>query len=388
MLRFTKLRVCGFKSFVDSAELLIEPGLTGIVGPNGCGKSNLIEALRWVMGETSAKQMRGGEMDDVIFAGTAERPGRNFAEVVLELHNGARTAPPPYSDEEELLVSRRIERTKGSVYRVNGREVRARDVHLLLADAATGARSAALVTQGHVAEMIAAKPTERRALLEEAAGIVGLHARRHEAELRLQSAEANLRRLDDVLSTLEVQRQQLKKQARQASRYRNISAQIRTLEATILWLKWRAAEQAVVTLRDRLAEAERAVVSATGIAAEAAIVRTEAVAALPELRQHETAASAAVQRLAVERDLLEAEERQLSQQQDAARARARQLAADLDRERALAADASATINRLTAERARLDDLRAGEAEALAAAKAALAEATARSSPMSMRGRLN
>ena len=278
MLQFTKLRVTGFKSFVDQAELLIEPGLTGIVGPNGCGKSNLIEALRWVMGETSARQMRGGEMDDVIFAGSAERPGRNFAEVVVELDNGAGAAPPPWGDERELLVSRRIERAKGSVYRLNGREVRARDVHLLLADAATGARSAALVTQGQVAQMIAAKPAERRALLEEAAGIVGLHARRHEAELRLQSAEANLRRVDDVLSTLDVQRQQLKKQARQASRYRNVSQQIRALEATILWLKWRSAEAAHEAARVRLADAERTVAAATGASAAAATGRTEVAA--------------------------------------------------------------------------------------------------------------
>ena len=373
MLRFSKLRITGFKSFVDQAELLIEPGLTGIVGPNGCGKSNLIEALRWVMGETSAKQMRGGEMDDVIFAGSAERPARNFAEVVLELDNGARAAPPPYSDEEALLVSRRIERARGSVYRVNGREVRARDVHLLLADAATGARSAALVTQGHVAAMIAAKPAERRGLLEEAAGIVGLHARRHEAELRLRGAEANLRRLEDVLSTLDAQRQQLKKQARQASRYRNVSSQIRSLEATILWLKWRTAEQAAATARDRLADAERAVASATGAAAEAATHRADANAALPDLRQREAAAGVAVQRLVAERDLLRAEEQQTARDRDSAFARVQQIVADLGRERALVADADAAIDRLTAERARILDLRSGETDALAAAKAALAE---------------
>ncbi len=345
MLQFTKLRITGFKSFVDQAELLIEPGLTGIVGPNGCGKSNLIEALRWVMGETSAKQMRGGEMDDVIFAGSAERPGRNFAEVVVELDNGARAAPAPYSDEQELLVSRRIERAKGSVYRVNGREVRARDVHLLLADASTGARSAALVTQGQVAQMIAAKPAERRTLLEEAAGIVGLQARRHEAELRLQSAEANLRRVDDVLSTLDVQRQQLKKQARQASRYRNISSQIRALEAAILWLRWRSAEHSHTAARDRLADAERAVAAATGACAATTTRRTEIAAALPDLRQRETQAGATVQRLAVDFDLLEAEERQTARDRDAARARSQQLAADLARERALVADASASLDR-------------------------------------------
>ena len=374
MLQFTKLRITGFKSFVDQVELLIEPGLTGIVGPNGCGKSNLIEALRWVMGETSAKQMRGGEMDDVIFAGSAERPGRNFAEVVVEL-DGTRAAPPPWGDEQELLVSRRIERAKGSVYRVNGREVRARDVHLLLADAATGARSAALVTQGQVAQMIAAKPAERRALLEEAAGIVGLHARRHEAELRLQSAEANLRRVDDVLSTLDVQRQQLKKQARQASRYRNISSQIRALEATILWLRWRSAESSHAAARGRLADAERAVAAATGASAAAATRRTEAAAALPDLRRQEAEAGATVQRLAVDLDLLEAEERQAARDRDAARARSQQLMADLARERALVADATASLDQLTAERARLVELRAGEASALAAAEEALAEAS-------------
>ncbi len=370
---FSKLRITGFKSFVDQAELLIEPGLTGIVGPNGCGKSNLIEALRWVMGETSAKQMRGGEMDDVIFAGSAERPARNFAEVVLELDNGARAAPPPYSDEEALLVSRRIERARGSVYRVNGREVRARDVHLLLADAATGARSAALVTQGHVAAMIAAKPAERRGLLEEAAGIVGLHARRHEAELRLRSAEANLRRLEDVLSTLDAQRQQLKKQARQASRYRNVSSHIRSLEATILWLKWRTAEQAAATARDRLADAEQAVASATGAAAEAATQRADANAVLPDLRQREAAAGVAVQGLLAERDLLRAEEQQTARDRESAFARVQQIMADLGRERALVADAEAATDRLTAERARILDLRSGEADALAAAKGALAE---------------
>jgi chromosome segregation protein len=375
LLQFTKLRIAGFKSFVDQAELLIEPGLTGIVGPNGCGKSNLIEALRWVMGETSAKQMRGGEMDDVIFAGSAERPGRNFAEVVVELDNGARAAPAPYGDEQELLVSRRIERAKGSVYRVNGREVRARDVHLLLADAATGARSAALVTQGQVAQMIAAKPAERRALLEEAAGIVGLHARRHEAELRLQSAEANLRRVDDVLSTLDVQRQQLKKQARQASRYRNISSQIRALEATILWLRWRSAETSHTVARGRLADAERAVAAATGASAATATHRIEVAAALPDLRQHEAEAGATVQRLAVELDLLETEERQAARDGDAARARSQQIVADLARERALVADATASMDRLAAERARLVELRAGEASALAVAKEALAEAS-------------
>jgi chromosome segregation protein len=203
LVQFSKLRINGFKSFVDSTEVLIDPGLTGIVGPNGCGKSNLVEALRWVMGENSPKRMRGGGMEDVIFTGTATRPARNVAEVALVLDNAARKAPAHYNNQSEIEVSRRIERGAGSNYRVNGREVRARDVQLLFADSATGAHSTALVSQGRIGMLINAKATERRGLLEEAAGITGLHSRRHEAELRLRAAETNLERLDDVIATLE-----------------------------------------------------------------------------------------------------------------------------------------------------------------------------------------
>src|SRR5213080_4067266 len=222
-----RLRLAGFKSFVEPAELAIEPGLTGIVGPNGCGKSNLVEALRWVMGEASPKRLRGGEMDDVIFAGSGSRPARNLAEVALTIDNSARDAPFAYNEGTTIEVVRRIARGGGSIYRVNGREARARDVQLLFADSATGAHSTALVSQGRIGALINAKPTDRRALLEEAAGITGLHSRRHEAELRLRAAEANLARLDDVIITLEGQLLALKKQARQAVRYRNIAGQLR-----------------------------------------------------------------------------------------------------------------------------------------------------------------
>ena len=203
MIHFTRLRLSGFKSFVDSTELMIGSGLTGVVGPNGCGKSNLVEALRWVMGETSAKQMRGGEMDDVIFGGSANRPPRNLAEVTLVLDNHEHSAPALFNDYDELEVLRRIDRGQGSLYKVNGKEVRARDVMVLFADAATGARSTAIVSQGRIGALINAKPADRRGLLEEAAGIGGLYSRRHEAELRLSGAEANLARLEDVLSTLD-----------------------------------------------------------------------------------------------------------------------------------------------------------------------------------------
>lgn len=182
MIHFAKLRLAGFKSFVDPAELLIEPGMTGVVGPNGCGKSNLVEALRWAMGETSAKQMRGGEMDDVIFGGTSHRPPRNMAEVTICLDNSARQAPGLFNIADELEITRRIERGDGSAYRLNGKEVRARDVQVLFADLATGARSTAMVSQGRVGTLINSKPSQRRSLLEEAAGIGGLYTRRHEAE--------------------------------------------------------------------------------------------------------------------------------------------------------------------------------------------------------------
>src|SRR3954449_3653174 len=248
-MKLTRLRLLGFKSFVESTDFLIEPGMTGIVGPNGCGKSNLVEALRWVMGETSAKKMRGDDMDDVIFGGTDKRPARNIAEVCLGVDNTARTPPAGFNDFDEMDIQRRIERGSGSDYRINGKLVRARDVQLLFADNASGANSPALVSQGRIGTIINSKPTERRVLLEEAAGITGLHSRRHEAELRLKAAEANLLRLDDVIVTMDAQLGTLRKQARQASRYRNISEQIRRTEAVLLHLRWVAAQSALAASR-------------------------------------------------------------------------------------------------------------------------------------------
>src|SRR3954470_11446079 len=212
-MKFTRLRLHGFKSFSDETDLYLEPGLTGVVGPNGCGKSNLVEALRWVMGESSYKAMRASGMDDVIFSGSGNRPARNSAEVTLVLDNTDRTAPALLNNADVLEITRRIEREEGSVYRVNGKEVRAKDVQLLFADASTGAHSPALVRQGQIGEIIAAKPTQRRALLEEAAGISGLHSRRHEAELRLRAAEGNLERVDDIIGQMESQLEALRRQA-------------------------------------------------------------------------------------------------------------------------------------------------------------------------------
>ena len=251
-MHFKKLRVHGFKSFVDPVELMIEPGITGVVGPNGCGKSNVIESLRWVMGEASAKRMRGGEMDDVIFAGSASRPQRNSAEVSVVLDNLDRIAPAAFNDSDDIEITRRIDRGQGSTYRINGKEVRARDVQLLFADLATGANSTAIVSQGRVGALIGAKPTDRRTLLEEAAGIRGLHSRRHEAELRLKAAESNLERLEDVIGALETQFGGLQRQARQANRYRKIAEQLRAQEAILLHLRWTEAQQSLDAARSAL----------------------------------------------------------------------------------------------------------------------------------------
>ena len=231
-MKLTRLRLHGFKSFVEPTDFVIEPGLTGVVGPNGCGKSNLVEALRWAMGETSHKSLRAADMDAVIFAGSGNRPARNHAEVVMTIDNADRTAPAAVNDSQLLEISRRIEREAGSVYRINGRDVRARDVQILFADAATGARSPALVHQGKIGEIIQAKPEQRRRVLEDAAGVAGLHARRHEAELRLKAAETNLTRVEDVIGQLAGQIEGLKKQARQAIRYREVAAKVRKAEAT------------------------------------------------------------------------------------------------------------------------------------------------------------
>src|SRR3974390_1038104 len=296
-MKLTRLRLIGFKSFVEPTDFLIEPGLTGVVGPNGCGKSNLVEALRWVMGESSHKSMRASSMDDVIFSGSNSRPARNNAEVAIAIDNAERSAPAAFNDADMLEIARRIERESGSSYRINGREVRARDVQILFADASTGARSPALVHQGRIGEIIQAKPEQRRRVLEEAAGLSGLHPRRHEAELRLKSAETNLLRVEDVIGQLATQIDGLKKQARQAIRYRTVSAQVRKSEAMLYHLRWTVATS-------EASEAERAkdmcvreVATRTEAEAEASVRQANAAASLPDLRYAEARAAPAPHRL-------------------------------------------------------------------------------------------
>ena len=371
MLRFNKIKLSGFKSFVDQTELVIEDGLTGVVGPNGCGKSNLVEALRWVMGETSAKQMRGSGMDDVIFSGTNARPSRNIAEVVLALDNSERTAPAQFNDNVDLEVSRKIERESGSVYRVNGKDVRARDVQLLFADSATGARSTALVSQGRIGAIISAKPADRRMLLEEAAGITGLHSRRHEAELRLRAADTNLERLNDILGTLDVQMQGLKKQARQANRYRNISGHIRKAEAMLLHLRMLDAQVELSKNEVTFREAEAEVTALTTTASAASSQQANRATKLPEHRQAEVAAAAELQLLNLAREQLEKEQQRIIDDRATCEARLEQTVADMGREQTLIADAEAALRMLEEERARIETSQQSEADSHGEAAAQL-----------------
>lgn len=382
-MHFEKLRLTGFKSFVEPTEFIIESGLTGVVGPNGCGKSNLVEALRWVMGESSYKNMRASGMDDVIFSGSVTRPARNMAEVSLFLDNGSRTAPAAFNDDDQLQVTRRIEREAGSAYKINGREARARDVQLLFADQSTGARSPSMVGQGRIGELIQAKPQARRALLEEAAGISGLHSRRHEAELRLRAAETNLERLEDVVAELESQIESLKRQARQANRFRTLSRDIRAAEATLLHLKWTAAKAAEADAQSALSSATAKVAERAQAQMEAARDQAVAQKEFDPLRQAEAEAAAALQRLTIARDQLDAEIAQLDARRKEYVQRVEQLLADKARETALIAENEQALARLDAERVALIDASQGEgdrraelADRLSAAKARLDESEA------------
>jgi chromosome segregation protein len=348
-VHFQRLKLAGFKSFVDPTEFRIEPGLTGIVGPNGCGKSNLLEALRWVMGATSAKAMRAGGMDDVIFAGAANRPARNHAEVALTIDNSDRRAPPAFNDHPVIEVVRRIDRGAGSTYKINGREVRARDVQLLFADASTGASSPALVRQGQISELIAAKPQNRRLILEEAAGVSGLHSRRHEAELRLRAAETNLTRLDDVARELETNLNRLKREARQAERYKKLSAEIRALQGAVLVAKWTEAKAVAERVTAEAQLAVRAVEETARAAAAATTRATEAEAALKPLREAETIAAAILHKLAIDKDRLDREAEAHAAELSRLSHELERIDADCAREAHITEDAEVALKRLAEE---------------------------------------
>ncbi|MCC6863439.1 MAG: chromosome segregation protein SMC [Rhodobacteraceae bacterium] len=364
-MRFTRLRLNGFKSFVDPTDLVIHEGLTGVVGPNGCGKSNLLEALRWVMGENRPTAMRGGEMEDVIFAGAATRSARHFAEVALVIDNQDRLASSGFNETDQIEIIRRITRDAGSAYKLNAKDVRARDVQMLFADASTGSHSPALVRQGQISELINAKPKARRLILEEAAGISGLYARRHEAELKLQGAEQNLTRVDDVLEALAQQLSTLTRQAKQTARYREIGEDLRRAEGMLLYRRWREAETAQLeaegALRERLIAASQA--EATALTASKTREKQEEL--LPAKRENETIASAVLQRLIVQRDTLNDQETRARQMIETLGGRIDQLISDIERETALNRDAGDTIGRLDYEIEQLTHAHDGYEERLA-----------------------
>ncbi|MGD1954261.1 MAG: chromosome segregation protein SMC [Sphingomonadales bacterium] len=379
-MHFKRLRLAGFKSFVDPSELWIEPGLTGIVGPNGCGKSNLLEALRWVMGESRPKSLRGGGMEDVIFSGTDMRPRRNLADVSLLIDNSERTAPAHYNDNTDIEVSRRIERDLGSLYRINGRDVRQKDVQLLFADAATGAMSPALVSQGRVGALINAKPQDRRQLLEDAAGISGLYSRRREAELKLKAAGTNLERLEDTLLRMEAQAAALKRQARQAVRYRELSEQIRHLEAQMALAQWLVHQATLTKAADALKETEANVTEATSAAAAIATQLANLAADLPALRQTEAEAAAALSRLEAEANTLVAEKDRITALQSDLAKRLEDADRDQAREADYQRDAETSLKRTDADLERLSTAMQGDesrAEALSGALATAKDAAAK-----------
>ena len=380
-MKLTRLRLHGFKSFVEPTDFVIEPGLTGVVGPNGCGKSNLVEALRWAMGETSHKSLRAADMDAVIFAGSGNRPSRNHAEVVMTIDNSDRSAPAAVNDREILEISRRIEREAGSVYRINGRDVRARDVQILFADAATGARSPALVHQGKIGEIIQAKPEQRRRVLEDAAGVAGLHARRHEAELRLKAAETNLTRVEDVIGQLAGQIDGLKKQARQAIRYREVAAKVRKAEATLFHLRWLGAHADVAEATQVHDLSVREMAERTREQAEAARIQAIRASELPALRETEARAAAGLQRLTNAREMLDREEERARERVAELDRRLTQFSADVAREQQQSADADVALQRLDTEDVELKEeiksrveKRSGVDERVSEAEATLAAA--------------
>jgi len=376
-MQFSRLRLSGFKSFVDPVDLDILPGLTGVVGPNGCGKSNLLEALRWVMGETSYKSMRGSGMEDVIFSGTTSRPSRNHAEVALYLDNDDHSAPSEYNDEELLEIIRRIERDAGSAYRINGRDVRAKDVQLLFADASTGARSTALVKQGQIGELINSKPESRRRILEEAAGISGLHSRRHEAELRLRAAESNLEKLDETMGQMEGQLRALRRQARQATRYRALSGQIRQTEALAFHVQWNMIVSQLAEIETALQGIKGDVQDKTQAAARASTLQSELQASLTPLREEEAAAAAALRRLTIERENLDAEERRAREMIERLQRQCSDLQADQAREQLQVDDASTQTTHIAEEIKSLEAENSQDAaEVEAAAQNNLADKTA------------
>ena len=352
-MKFKSVRISGFKSFLEPTEILINDGLTGVVGPNGCGKSNIVEAVKWVMGENSARQMRGDEMDDIIFAGTSERPARNFAEVSIKLDNSERKAPANFNHLEEIEISRKIEREKGSIYRVNSKQVRARDIQLIFADNGTGARSSGIVSQGRIAQIIDATSEDRRIILEEAANIKGLHNRRHEAELKLNGANENLNRLMDIEQTYQDQLIELEKQGRKAARYRSVGDRLRKAEATLFLTLLNTAENEFNDFKKHLDLAKENVNKGQINLSKHTEAKQEILDELPEFKKLETKKITVLQSLNITKIRLEEEKSSAKSTLNNTLNQISQIETDIQREVEIKQDAKKTLLSLFAEEEKL-----------------------------------
>ena len=349
-MKFKKLEMAGFKSFFDKTTFLIEDGLTGIVGPNGCGKSNIVEALRWCMGETSAKSMRGSGMEDVIFSGTSNRPAKNISEVSILIENSEKACSEQYSKLDEILISRRIEKDKGSKYFINNKEVRARDAQTFFADLSTGAHSPSMISQGRIGALVTSKPIERRSVLEEAAGISGIHARRQEAELRLNAAENNLKRADELKKQQEKQLDSLKKQAEEATRYKEISKEIRSIEAGLYYLKLEEIEKDKIVIKEKLGEQDDEISAVKIDLNHNQNLMDEENKRLAPLRDKKMENLATLQKLNLEMKGLEDEEKRFKSLQSKLHKSLSTIDADLEREKSISLDASLNEKRILEEK--------------------------------------
>ena len=349
-MKFKKLDITGFKSFSDKTTFLIENGLTGIVGPNGCGKSNIVESLRWCMGENSAKSMRGSGMEDVIFSGTSNRPSKNISEVTLLLDNQNKEGPPQFKDFEEVSVRRKIEKDKGSKYYINDKEVRARDVQTLFADLSTGAHSPSLISQGKIGQLVTAKPIERKSILEEAAGISGIHARRQEAETRLNAAENNLKRADELKRQQQKQLDNLKKQAEEATRYKEVSNQIKKIEAGLYFLKIKEIEKDKKQIQEKLSELEDEISAINIDYNHNNTLLDEENKKLAPLRDKKMESAASLQKLNLDMTSLVEEEVRVKSLQEKLERSIKTVDSDLEREKSISLDADLNEKRILKEK--------------------------------------
>ncbi len=352
-MKFKKLDITGFKSFSDKTSFLIEEGLTGIVGPNGCGKSNIVESLKWCMGENSAKSMRGSGMEDVIFSGTSNRPSKNISEVILLLDNKNKEGPAQFKDFDEVSVKRKIEKDKGSKYYINDKEVRARDVQTLFADLSTGAHSPSLISQGKIGQIVTAKPIERKSILEEAAGISGIHARRQEAETRLNAAENNLKRADELKKQQQKQLDNLKKQAAEATRYKEISREIKKTEAGLYFLKLREIEKDKKQIQDKLSELEDDISAVNIDFNHNNSLLDEENKKLAPLRDKKMESAASLQKLNLDMTNLEEEETRVKSLQEKLEKSIKTIESDLEREKSISLDADLNEKRISKEKEEL-----------------------------------